>query len=280
MGIFYELSREIKKTLKSDTIKIEILKQLPQGIAVLLGAVTAYALSIDLGLGAVAASAAVGLIAALVSPKYAAAVYCGSFVGMASPFVFSQYWEILLAGVLGGIVFILVLNIFLGYGGKLGTIAFVSSSSTLWILKSSFISGQRPDFTFTFILFSLLFSILSLFLTVWISIHLKKGPVLGSSLVSLLGVLIFAFIRIPTYGDIYALIIMTASFSGMVSSERIKGLIPLTFVGIVTAIVYLCSISILSGAGGKLGTIALGSVVGTIGLERILSGTVSILKNR
>ena len=53
-----------------------------------------------------------------------AAAYCGSFVGMSSPNVAGNMLFILFAGFVAGVLLVFSKNIFQGYGGKLGTIAF------------------------------------------------------------------------------------------------------------------------------------------------------------
>ena len=52
------------------------------------------------------------------------AIYCGVFVGMSSAVIVPSVGFILAAGILAGVIYILSKNIFLGMGGKLGTMAF------------------------------------------------------------------------------------------------------------------------------------------------------------
>jgi hypothetical protein len=75
----------------------------------------------------------VGLVAGLVAPPLLAAggtvapaTFCASFVGMVSPGRLPDGRAVLLAGVVSGLVFVGTMPAFVGFGGKLGTIAFTA----------------------------------------------------------------------------------------------------------------------------------------------------------
>jgi len=103
-----------------------------------LAAFTTWALGNFGGLGAVIASAVVGLaggiVMPLVWPEYgeliAVAIFCGSFAGMSSKARFSGVMMVI-AGLLCGIVFAASLQVFGGAGGKLGMTAFSVSLAVL-----------------------------------------------------------------------------------------------------------------------------------------------------
>ncbi|WP_136716935.1 hypothetical protein [Halorientalis salina] len=98
-----------------------------------VAAVATVVLSVRFDLGAVVGSALVGLVAGVAFPALspaaggtlAAVAFCASFVGMSSPDRLTT-GHVGLAGGLCGLVFVLVSPAFVGAGGKLGTIAFVS----------------------------------------------------------------------------------------------------------------------------------------------------------
>jgi hypothetical protein len=85
-------------------------------------------------LGAVRASSIVGLLGGLALPlllpmvgsTHAVAVFCASFVGMASHERMPKLWMVLLAGAIAGAVLQFSAILFGGVGGKLGTIAMAS----------------------------------------------------------------------------------------------------------------------------------------------------------
>ncbi|MDQ7917761.1 hypothetical protein RBU60_09255 [Mesonia sp. MT50] len=102
--------------------------------AVMLGALATTYLYIGLGLSAVISSALVGVIGALVPKNFPSphkgqsirtAIYCGSFIGMGQAFLEHHYLFIAFAGLVSGIYFCISTNRLKGFGGKLGTLAFV-----------------------------------------------------------------------------------------------------------------------------------------------------------
>lgn len=98
------------------------------------GAVVTVLVSGRGGLGTVLGSALVGLVAGLSLPVLlpsvggllATVAFCSSFVGMSTTERLGSDLRVGLAGALCGLVFVAVAPVFVGAGGKLGTIAFVS----------------------------------------------------------------------------------------------------------------------------------------------------------
>jgi len=112
----------------------------------LLAALTTYGIANfnSLHLGPIIASSFVGCIGWILSKfmvnkldakTFALCVYCGSFVGMSSSKIMPDFLVVGTAGVICGIVFVLSKNIFVGVGGKLGTIAFVGSALTILLVS-------------------------------------------------------------------------------------------------------------------------------------------------
>jgi hypothetical protein len=110
-----------------------------------LGAIAAYALNLYVGLGPVIAAALTGTIASYIPlilknknvfllKEIPAAVYCGSFVGMTAPNVAPGLSFIIFAGFIAGVLLIISKNIFNGFGGKLGTVAFGGVALTSYLL--------------------------------------------------------------------------------------------------------------------------------------------------
>jgi len=90
----------------------------------IVGAVATWWLNTQLGLGPAVASGIIGVLAALVLPgELAVAAYTASFAGMSSISVLTGLPMALTAGFLVGVVFIIALPVYQGFGGKLGTIA-------------------------------------------------------------------------------------------------------------------------------------------------------------
>ncbi|MBG9995720.1 hypothetical protein I6F50_11650 [Pseudoalteromonas sp. NZS127_1] len=55
-----------------------------------------------------------------------AAIYAGSFAGMCSTHLITSYWEIAIISLIGSSLYVLTMNMFTGFGGKLGSVAFAS----------------------------------------------------------------------------------------------------------------------------------------------------------
>ena len=54
------------------------------------------------------------------------AIYAGSFAGMCSTSLINEYWEIAIISAIGAVLYTLTINVFAGFGGRLGSIAFAS----------------------------------------------------------------------------------------------------------------------------------------------------------
>ncbi len=107
-------------------------------LATTLGALLTFYLQ-SRGISAVLASCIVGLLGVLIArivhiPTVEVAVFTGSFVGMTSMAVLG-YQGVGVAGLLSGVVLILLTDKFVGLGGKLGTMAFVSVCLVLLFIK-------------------------------------------------------------------------------------------------------------------------------------------------
>ena len=66
-----------------------VVRGLAQFGAVFCGAVLTFLVSVEFNLGAVVASAFVGLLGATLVKRFTAPIFCGSFVGMCSTSVFA-----------------------------------------------------------------------------------------------------------------------------------------------------------------------------------------------
>ena len=102
-------------------------------VFVYLGAISTYILHTSFGWSNVLAAATIGLLVSFV-PSFnkesellksiPSAVYCGTFVGMTSFPATPNYLFITVASVFTGLLLIGTKNVFYGYGGKLGSLAF------------------------------------------------------------------------------------------------------------------------------------------------------------
>ncbi|ADD04972.1 uncharacterized protein Nmag_1393 [Natrialba magadii ATCC 43099] len=235
-------------------------------LAVTAGAVVTYGASVFADLGPVLASALVGLLAGLALPRVAVPVYCGSFVGMASPSVFPGLEYVAVAGAIAGLAYVATTATFGGVGGKLGTIALFGCVAAVALTGLEYGSPSAP--AWESLQFVVPVAVVSAVATVLLSLELELGPVVGSGLVGVGAGLGFPLVLPGELGATLAAVAFCASFVGMSSPERL----PIGHVaaaGALCGLVYLAVTPALTGAGGKLGTIAFISCVALVGLDEL-----------
>lgn len=230
-------------------------------LAVVAGAVATHLLHVHLSVGSVAASGLVGLVAAILLPSLAVPVFCGTFVGMASPELF-QVPQVVVSGLIAGVVYESGRGVFAGFGGKLGTIALIGCITTVLLWPGiTFLPGavtpreQLPLY--------LLWGALGAYGTFTLQQHIPariSPPVFASAVVGLAGAV--------TLEGTAALVVFAASFAGMSSSERIPYRWLMIPAGIITALVVVYSAPVFGGTGGKLGAAAFGAVIAVHGVHR------------
>ena len=111
-----------------------------------VGCLSCFYLQSALNIPAFFASALVGFLGSFIPTSYLvntkpliACVYTGSFSAMCSLSFFTSSFDTIILGVLTGVYYITMARYFRGFGGKLGTIGFLSSLSfvlfkgLLWI---------------------------------------------------------------------------------------------------------------------------------------------------
>lgn len=100
-----------------------------------IGAVVCYLLNTSTDLGSVLSVGITGAVASFAPSidkksaylsKLPAAIYCGAFIGMSSVKIAPSISFVIAAGILAGLFFMLAKNLFVGIGGKFGSIAFGS----------------------------------------------------------------------------------------------------------------------------------------------------------
>ena len=263
-GAFITILSEGKRILADKMFidELPLIKHVYEFLGVLIGGILASIIARDLGLGAVVAASLVAITAHLVVPKYSVPVYCGAFVGMTSKALLFTSTEVAIASVIAGIVFVICSYVFSGFGGKLGTIAFISTVVTSLILGREF--SAAPVYDTYGILMIILVSLIATPLTFYFNCIRGNGPVLASGFVGLLGGLILPIV-FPGIGSTLAVVAICASFAGMSSKARCTGIWVLFITGLILGVIYIYSAPIFGGAGGKLGTIAFGSIMATYG---------------
>ena len=239
-----------------------------QVFSVITAGIVTYGISNDLGLGPVISASVIALLAHMIAPKYSVSSYCGSFVGMTSNLLLYNYQEVALASFIAGIVFFLTSDAFNGFGGKLGTIALLSTAITCHSLNRDFLTLSIADSQTN--LWIILVAAIAATLTYYFNIYQKQGPVLASAVVGIIGAMILPPL-FPEMGNTLTVVAICASFTGMTSKERCGVFWNILITGVLTGILFVYSTPQLGGAGGKLGTIAFGSILSTYGYRRLFS---------
>jgi hypothetical protein len=237
-------------------------------LVVAVAAVVTYALSVRVGVGSVVASALVGLLAGVAAPGIDVPAYCGSFVGMASPALFPSVGYLAAAGLLAGLAFAVAERAFVGFGGKLGTLALFGCATTAVLTGADYAAGGGLPWASAGLVVPV--AAVAAVVTVALSVRLGLGAVVASAVVGLAaGVGLPALPAVP--GETLAAAAFCASFVGMSSTDRLDGEGPVAFAGALCGAVFVAVAAAFGGAGGKLGTVAFVACVATTGAERLFA---------
>lgn len=256
-------------------------------IGVLFGVYfTYYAIQIEL-LTPILASTVAGLIGSLTFLKwvklpelFGIAIYCGSFVGMGNIFKAS---ELLVTTFLASLLLLISSNLFKGFGGKLGLMAYIASVMTqLFILVIGskkmegftlleILTNFKPTLDLPHLIGVSIFSILGFYLTVYFHHGLKKSAVFSSAFPSFLVGLLY-YTSLP-YTEVITVTFFSASFVGM-AAEDILPKKHFPFVVLTHILSILLFKNNLGSFGGALGTIAFISVFIIIQIDYILNNVI------
>lgn len=234
-----------------------------QAAAVVIGGVLTFILQKEMGLHAVLASGLVGAAAGLWWKKYAAAVFCGSFAGMASPVVYGVVPCILISSFIAGILFVITQDLFEGAGGKLGTIAFTGCLITAWMFQYDTLSDTVFGWDVGWLI--LIYSVAGAVGTYILNHRYRFGAVLASACIGIITGIVLPLVHGYTDGSMFAVMAFCASFAGMSSVKRIQSVWEMTAAGVLCGLLFIYTSPYLVGAGGKLGTIAFAAVLAVSG---------------
>lgn len=104
--------------------------------------------------------------------------------------------------------------------------------------------------------------------TYFLSIHLKKGPICASAMVTLISGLL-----LPTIykdGSTLAFVATTVSYAAMVSTDKFPKIYEMIGVGIIAGIIFILAEDVFIGVGGKLGSIAAISGLSWVGFKELV----------
>lgn len=231
-------------------------------MAVVGGAMFTAVLNHYFSLGAVIASSLVGLLGVVAFKKYQIPIYCGSFVGMASLGVLADYSGILLAAVLSGFLFLIAGNVFVGFGGKLGAIAYFGTFSAA-MLTGSISRTIRPDLVLLDYRLVFYFTLAAV-ATYVLNKRSQHGAVASSSLVGLLFGVLLPLLYVSS-GVFLAIGAFCGSFIGMSATARLKNTGQILLAGILGSLIFIYTQHYFIGLGGKLGAMAFVASISTAG---------------
>jgi hypothetical protein len=228
-----------------------------------IGVIATYELATLLSVNVVIASAFLGLLGYLLIKKNSVAFYCGTFAGMTSYEIFNHYEILVLAGVCA-LVYLIIKHILDGYGGKLGTTAFISTLLTAMLLGKNYLS-TTGSYNIAWLL---VFSVAGVMITYLINNKLSQSPVLSSALPSLIVAVIIQLLW--SEGFVYSGIFFTASFIGMSDTKKIPNVYVSTLLGIILGVVFILFFNSFNGFGGKMGLMAMLSLFVYQGIRHLI----------
>ncbi len=235
----------------------------------------------DLHWSSVAAASAVGLLGALVTRVVAGArdyhgavIYGGAFIGATSPLVFRSSGWLVGAALLFGVAWSVSRDAWVGVGGKIGSIAALSTVSVR--LVASWLHQAGPGVrvhdvpSFSRGLALALIGVMGALATWWLSVRRRGGAVMGSSLSSL-GLCAVVWSAPGLFGphaDLVEFAWFAASFAGMTNPSRLRHTaIDLTGCGVLIGLLSLALGPEIAGVGGSGGLTALPCVFALRGIE-------------
>ena len=258
LAMLYSVAHEWVRMVRGKCPK-DLPAMVPVFLAVTMGSLLTVFLANRVGLGVVVASSLVGFGAALLFPKWGAAAFCGSFVGMLSPASFPAFYQLMLATLAAAALFWAGAPVFVGFGGKLGTTAFFGCVVAAWLTNAPLQEAPLPSRQIALLI--LFVSAISSAGAYVLSVRCKLGPVMGSALVGLFAGLVLPWLPLDMNGPLLAVVAFCASFAGMANTERMPTESHALLAGLIAGGVFVFASPSLGGAGGKLGTIAFASTM-------------------
>ena len=227
-----------------------------------IGVLLTYELVNLFQLSSVLVSSGLGLLGFLIFKKYSVAFYCGTFAGMMSPLLFGR-GEIIVLAIFCSLLYIVIKTALSGFGGRLGTIAFISSVVTGLIFQKN---GLETSYSINFYLV-LTFSVSGSFISYYLHNKFNLSSVFASAFPSFIVVVILEVFAIDMI--IYSVIFFTASFIGMSDNKVIPNAQNSLFVGVILSIIFFVFYNLFNGFGGKMGFMALISIIIYLGLTNL-----------
>jgi len=229
--------------------------------------------------GPVFAYGVVGIISALFFRTYAVTGLIGSFVGMSSLKVIPAIEYTLLFGFVCGVICILFASHYVGFGGKAGTTAFLSVTTTTYLLVAGSVFGFNSSWSIldyfknlapvdpAFVVAAIIAGIAGTMATILLREKILQKTfktnevVLAPSLVGLIGAIIVPWIPPSAITAGLPIIIASGTFAGMASCTCLTNTSHFLLAGILVGIINVTTATVFMGFGGALGFKALISII-------------------
>lgn len=236
----------------------------------LFGSFFTFVFSTHLGLGAVVASALVGLVGAqLFKGRDQVVMYLGAFVGMSALTRFPTYLPLIIAGLLGGLFFELADESWPGVGGRLGTLA-AGAVVVVLAVTGPQAAGPAAGFELQPLLITVGIAALWGFGGFWLRQHTQLTVVEVSALLALVAGIALPWI-FPSMGVFLATVCTAVSYVAMCSDVRAGCYGDMITISIICGLINYFGQSILTGVGGRLGTSAAISVLLYLAIKKLFT---------
>lgn len=266
IGLIYSVAEEFMSMRKCEKFRI-YYKDIFFSIA---GGLFTYILNIYLLQGPVISASLTGIIGSSFFPKYSVPMYAGAVAGMISPAVNHNPVYMLMVLILTGTMYAFLKNTYSGVGGKLGASSFSAWFIFYYIFNINLLNNPYEEENF---LILLIIPLIGLFSTFILQHYFKREIVASSSVISLLGALIFPVI-FKNSSQNFSAVLMAATFAGMSSKDRIKNIYEIFIIAVFISVSFIYSYTHFGGSGGKLGALAFGSVLSEIGLKKLIKNII------
>ena len=233
-----------------DTMRLPITLDFGDSVGFALGALLTYGLHSLLDWPVVMASGLVGLLGFFLFKPYAVPIFAGSFLGMSDSLLlgFDFLW---LALIVGALVYALLKPTIVGFGGRLGFIAWVASMSVFLLRYPLFEPAARIGFDPLIFYFGTVFFGV---MTFWLQRQKDFDAVSASALIGVL----LGLLALPQFAtwSAYAIPWYGATFVGMSSHERF----PKVWMWVIPTLLYGVLFYLIHPyypfTGGKLGALS------------------------
>jgi hypothetical protein len=238
-----------------------------------LGSLSTYFLHVYLPFHPVLASSIIGYMGSKFFRKHQVVIYCGSFVGMASSEAMGGFFPLLLATLIAVVLFNLSKDVFVGFGGKLGAIAFAGTLCSAYIFNT--ISHSPDFFSLNSQLLTIFYFSLSAFLTFILHKNGGRTSVESSAIIGIALSLLLPIIHVQNASTLM-ISGFCGSFVGMSTLEKLKKKRYVLLAALLGSFVFIYTQTMFLGLGGKLGAIAFGASIATTGVCNAFCSSSSI----